>query len=126
MGCPAVWTTGARAGRGEAGGGEKEGGAGESVDGEDEEDRKRRRIGSGGGCEMGNYPVYVVKAVRREDVKAGVEFASEHGLRLVVKNTGHDFLVYSPDFLLPFICICNGEFVFADMGLVLGKECGIW
>jgi hypothetical protein len=41
------------------------------------------------GCELGNYPVFVVKAIRKEDVSAGVKFAQKHGLRLVVKNTGY-------------------------------------
>jgi hypothetical protein len=46
-----------------------------------------------GKCGLGNYPVYVVKAMNKEDVAAGVSFANEFGLRLVVKNTGHDFMV---------------------------------
>lgn len=51
---------------------------------------------------MGSYPVYVVKAMRKEDVVAGVKFANHFGLRLVVKNTGHDFMVCrSNSFLEP-------------------------
>lgn len=38
---------------------------------------------------MGNYPIYVVKAMSKEDVSEGVKFASKHGLRLVIKNTGY-------------------------------------
>ncbi|KAF2434934.1 FAD-binding domain-containing protein [Tothia fuscella] len=45
-----------------------------------------------GHCSLGNYSPYVVKAMSKEDVSEGVKFANEHGLRLVVKNTGHDFL----------------------------------
>ncbi|QDS78068.1 hypothetical protein FKW77_003538 [Venturia effusa] len=30
--------------------------------------------------------------MKKEDVKVGVEFANQHGLRLVIKNTGHDFM----------------------------------
>lgn len=43
-------------------------------------------------CSFGNHPNVVVKATRAEDVIAAVKFANEHNLRLVVKNTGHDFL----------------------------------
>jgi hypothetical protein len=46
-----------------------------------------------GKCGMGNYPVYVVKALTKEDVAEGVKFANEFNLRLIVKNTGHDFMV---------------------------------
>lgn len=89
MGCPAVWTPAA---------------ATQVNEGEEDGKRQSRyRVGKdgegeppGGGCEMGSYPVYVVKAMKREDVKAGVEFANQYGLRLVVKNTGHDFLVCIP------------------------------
>jgi hypothetical protein len=52
-----------------------------------------------GECGIGNYPVYVVKALTREDVAEGVKFANLFGLRLSVKNTGHDFMV---GFLLVF------------------------
>ncbi|CAL1695780.1 unnamed protein product [Somion occarium] len=43
-------------------------------------------------CEQGSVPVIGVDARTLEDVQAGVKFARVHNLRLVVKNTGHDFL----------------------------------
>jgi hypothetical protein len=43
-------------------------------------------------CNLGNHPDLVVKAEDSKDVVAAVKFANEHNLRLVVKNTGHDFL----------------------------------
>ena len=43
-------------------------------------------------CSLGNHPVVVVKAESAIDVSEAVRFASIHNLRLVVKNTGHDFL----------------------------------
>ncbi|PHH92004.1 hypothetical protein CDD83_9372 [Cordyceps sp. RAO-2017] len=43
-------------------------------------------------CSGQGYPPYVVDAYTAEHVKVGIEFAREHRLRLVVKNTGHDFL----------------------------------
>ncbi|RPA75184.1 FAD binding domain-containing protein [Ascobolus immersus RN42] len=45
-----------------------------------------------GSCNIGTYPVYVVKAQSVADVQAGVNFARERGVRLVIKNTGHDFM----------------------------------
>ncbi|KDQ63536.1 hypothetical protein JAAARDRAFT_169472 [Jaapia argillacea MUCL 33604] len=43
-------------------------------------------------CQQGSVPVIGVDARTVQDVQAGVKFAAEHNLRLVVKNTGHDFL----------------------------------
>ncbi|SPO06997.1 related to FAD/FMN-containing dehydrogenases [Cephalotrichum gorgonifer] len=44
-----------------------------------------------GNCTRGGFPVYVVNATRVADVQAGVNFARNKNLRLVIKNTGHDF-----------------------------------
>ncbi|CAE6461869.1 unnamed protein product [Rhizoctonia solani] len=43
-------------------------------------------------CEQGFVPVYSVDARNENHVSEAVKFAGEHDLRLVVKNTGHDFL----------------------------------
>ncbi|KAF8254011.1 FAD/FMN-containing isoamyl alcohol oxidase-like protein MreA [Wilcoxina mikolae CBS 423.85] len=43
-------------------------------------------------CTIGTYPRYVVKAETVEDVQAGVNFARMNNVRLVIKNTGHDFM----------------------------------
>ncbi|CAH0020792.1 unnamed protein product [Clonostachys rhizophaga] len=43
-------------------------------------------------CTKAGYPAYVVNAESAEDVKAGIDFAREKNVRLVVKSTGHDFL----------------------------------
>ncbi|EED23464.1 isoamyl alcohol oxidase [Talaromyces stipitatus ATCC 10500] len=43
-------------------------------------------------CELGDSPVYAVNASTPEDAVAGVNFAREWNLRLVVKTTGHDML----------------------------------
>ncbi|KAG8160883.1 hypothetical protein KVR01_009147 [Diaporthe batatas] len=43
-------------------------------------------------CTLGYYGVYVISAKRYDHVKAGVDFARTHDLRLVIRNTGHDFL----------------------------------
>jgi hypothetical protein len=43
-------------------------------------------------CSGEGYPVYVVNATCKEDVKEGVDFARENNVRLVVKATGHDYI----------------------------------
>jgi len=43
-------------------------------------------------CALGNHPAYVVKARSAQDIQAAVRFANKFNLRLIVKNTGHDFL----------------------------------
>ncbi|KAF2454444.1 FAD binding domain-containing protein [Lineolata rhizophorae] len=45
-----------------------------------------------GTCTLGFLPEYVVMAKTAEHVQAGVQFAAEHNLRLVIRNTGHDFM----------------------------------
>lgn len=52
---------------------------------------------SGGGadpgtCTLGGYPTYAVDATSAAQVQLAVNLARRRGLRLVVKNTGHDFL----------------------------------
>ncbi|PQE03626.1 FAD linked oxidase N-terminal protein [Rutstroemia sp. NJR-2017a BBW] len=43
-------------------------------------------------CELGNYVSYSINVTSAADAKAGLLFAQKHNIRLVVKNTGHDFL----------------------------------
>ncbi|KAK1139828.1 hypothetical protein N8T08_011154 [Aspergillus melleus] len=43
-------------------------------------------------CGQGRVSVYSVVAETVEDIQQAVRFARDHNLRLVVKNTGHDFL----------------------------------
>ncbi|KAL1855215.1 hypothetical protein Daus18300_011216 [Diaporthe australafricana] len=43
------------------------------------------------GCTAGGFPMYVVNATAPRHVQAAVNFARTTGVRLVVKNTGHDF-----------------------------------
>ncbi|KAH7322412.1 hypothetical protein B0I35DRAFT_349917 [Stachybotrys elegans] len=42
-------------------------------------------------CELGNYAVYSISVSGPEDVIAGINFAKDNNVRLVVKNTGHDY-----------------------------------
>ncbi|KAG9253779.1 FAD binding domain-containing protein [Emericellopsis atlantica] len=43
-------------------------------------------------CTGEGYPAYVINATTTEHVKAGVDFARDNNIRLVVKASGHDFL----------------------------------
>ncbi|KAK0385136.1 hypothetical protein NLU13_7614 [Sarocladium strictum] len=43
-------------------------------------------------CSLGYYGVYVIDAHTKEHVQAGVNFARENNLRLIIRNTGHDFI----------------------------------
>ncbi|KAK8052865.1 restculine oxidase precursor [Apiospora saccharicola] len=45
-----------------------------------------------GNCMQGGFPAYVVNAKTVKQVQMGVNFARNRKLRLVVKNTGHDFV----------------------------------
>jgi hypothetical protein len=36
--------------------------------------------------------LYVIQATTKEHIKAGVNFARERNLRLIIRNTGHDFM----------------------------------
>lgn len=44
------------------------------------------------GCTRGGFPKYVMNATEPKHVQLAVNFARNTGVRLVVKNTGHDFL----------------------------------
>jgi hypothetical protein len=48
--------------------------------------------GPANGCTAGKYPDYAVAATSAEDVSAALKWASKAGVRVVIKNTGHDFL----------------------------------
>jgi hypothetical protein len=41
-------------------------------------------------CKLGNLVQFVVNASSAADVSAGVKFAREKNIRLVIKNTGHE------------------------------------
>ena len=43
-------------------------------------------------CTRGFYGENVILAKTKEHIKSGVDFARENNLRLVIRNTGHDFL----------------------------------
>ncbi|RPA97303.1 FAD-binding domain-containing protein [Choiromyces venosus 120613-1] len=43
-------------------------------------------------CGQGNVPVYAVAATSPAQIQKAVDFARERNLRLVIKNSGHDYL----------------------------------
>ncbi|KAL3430244.1 hypothetical protein BDV09DRAFT_178922 [Aspergillus tetrazonus] len=43
-------------------------------------------------CELGNYVSYAVDVSSSADVVAAIKFAQQNNIRLVIKNTGHDYL----------------------------------
>ncbi|KAF2182160.1 FAD/FMN-containing isoamyl alcohol oxidase-like protein MreA [Zopfia rhizophila CBS 207.26] len=43
-------------------------------------------------CTRGFYGQYVIVATTKEHIKAGIDFARTHNLRLIIRNTGHDFM----------------------------------
>ncbi|KAF2471938.1 FAD-binding domain-containing protein [Lindgomyces ingoldianus] len=43
-------------------------------------------------CTQGFYGEYVIIATKKEHIKIGVDFARDHNLRLIIRNTGHDFM----------------------------------
>ena len=42
-------------------------------------------------CTVGNYVDYAVNVSEPEDVAQTISFASQHNIRFVVRNTGHDY-----------------------------------
>ncbi|PYH91411.1 FAD/FMN-containing dehydrogenase [Aspergillus ellipticus CBS 707.79] len=43
-------------------------------------------------CELGNYVSYAVNVSSSADVAAAIKFAKSNNIRLVIRNTGHDYL----------------------------------
>ncbi|RWA14873.1 hypothetical protein EKO27_g213 [Xylaria grammica] len=43
-------------------------------------------------CELGNYASYSINVSSPADIIEGLKFANQNNVRLVIKNTGHDYL----------------------------------
>ncbi|KAL8698041.1 MAG: hypothetical protein Q9201_006788 [Fulgogasparrea decipioides] len=43
-------------------------------------------------CTLGNYVNYAISVVDPSDISRGIAFATNHNIRLVIRNTGHDYL----------------------------------
>ncbi|KAK5662941.1 hypothetical protein OQA88_6353 [Cercophora sp. LCS_1] len=46
-------------------------------------------------CALGNYVRYAVAAANAQDVVKAINFAKQHSIRFVIRNTGHDYLARS-------------------------------
>ena len=42
---------------------------------------------------LGNYVSYLIKVRGADDIKAGIDFAKKYNVRLVIKNTGHEYVI---------------------------------
>lgn len=42
-------------------------------------------------CQLGNYASYSINVTGADDVIAGIKFARKNNIRLVIKNTGHEY-----------------------------------
>ncbi|KAF2179309.1 FAD-binding domain-containing protein [Zopfia rhizophila CBS 207.26] len=49
-------------------------------------------------CDLGGYAPYSLNITSPNDIAAGLRFADHHNIRVVVKNTGHDYLGRSVGF----------------------------
>ncbi|MCJ1430458.1 hypothetical protein MMC29_008376 [Sticta canariensis] len=43
-------------------------------------------------CTLGNYVDYAINVTEVSDISKGIAFASKYNIRLVIRNTGHDYL----------------------------------
>jgi hypothetical protein len=48
-------------------------------------------LGRSPGCELGGFPAYSVRATTVAQIQLAINFARSLNIRLVIKNTGHDF-----------------------------------
>ena len=46
-------------------------------------------------CQIGNYVEYAIAVTGASDVAAGLKFVQEKNIRLVIKNTGHEYTHFS-------------------------------
>ena len=44
-------------------------------------------------CKLGNYINYAIDVAKRSDISKGIAFATRHNIRLVIRNTGHEYVL---------------------------------
>lgn len=47
---------------------------------------------SGGKCGIGSYVQYAIDVTGDADVEAGLVFAQKNNIRLLIRNTGHEYV----------------------------------
>lgn len=43
-------------------------------------------------CTMGNLALYAINVTNADDIRRGIEFSKDKNIRLVIRNTGHDYI----------------------------------
>ena len=44
-------------------------------------------------CTLGNYVDYAINVTKPSDIAKGIAFATENNIRLVIRNTGHEWVL---------------------------------
>ena len=74
-------------------------------------------------CDLGNYVRYSVNVSSIQDIVAGIKFAREKNVRLVVKNSGHEYVYLTPMFFITNAC--NLIVSLVDLSALEGWLCGL-
>jgi len=43
-------------------------------------------------CTLGNYVNYAINVTEHSDVSKGIAFATKNNIRLIIRNTGHEWV----------------------------------
>lgn len=68
-------------------------------------------------CEIGRYAQYSINVTSPADVAAGLAFVQKHNIRVVVKNTGHEYV--KSFFIYIYIYIFLSSFLLTFLGRAL-------
>lgn len=71
-------------------------------------------------CTLGNYVSYSVNATSPADITETVNFARQHNIRLVIRNTGHEYVQLSSHFSTVKLLLTKQIATMASQ-LVLGR-----
>ena len=79
-------------------------------------------------CEVGNYVEYAISVSNANDAMAGLSYAQEKNIRLVVKNTGHEYVFsvnhVAVESIVAVYCVNRGHlanFAYSYLGRSTGK-----
>lgn len=65
-------------------------------------------------CLLGNYVRYAINVTEPAHIVAGLEFVKKHNVRLVIRNTGHEY-----------VCVFNLLKVFSGVMLIFASSAAI-